>query len=68
MTLGDGYQTFTDPQFAYDPDDPRPFADQYYAWQLTHDTLTCDIHTYPGTAAERGTAKPVYKVVTKRRR
>lgn len=67
-TFGDGYQTFTDPKFTYNPDDPRPFADQYYDWQLTHDTVDCTIESYRGNAEERGTARPEPKVVSKRGR
>jgi hypothetical protein len=67
-TFGDGYQTLTDPRFLYDETDPRDYADQYHAWQLTHDTVTCDITNYPGNAEERGTAKPTYRVVRKRDR
>lgn len=43
--IGDGYQQLTDPGFTFDPNDPRDYATQYYAWQLTKDTLICDITT-----------------------
>jgi hypothetical protein len=65
---GDDYQFKHDPVFVYDENDPRSYADQRETWLVCRDTTACDIHTYPGTAEERGTQKPVYKVVTKRRR
>jgi hypothetical protein len=65
---GDDYQFKHDPVFVFDESDPRPYTEQWEAWLICRDTTTCDISNYPGTASERGTQKPVYKVVTKRRR
>lgn len=66
--IGDGYQQLTDPGFTFDPNDPRDYATQYYAWQLTKDTLICDITTYPGSTGEQDTERPTPVVRTKRGR
>lgn len=66
--IGDGYQQLTDPGFTFDPNDPRDYATQYYAWQLTKDTLICDISTYPGRSDEQGSRQSRPVVVTKRGR
>ncbi|MNP76145.1 hypothetical protein D3C76_1733330 [compost metagenome] len=54
--------------FEYDEADPRPYAEQYAAWQLTRDTRECDLSSYPGCGDEQATRGEPPVVVTKRRR
>ncbi len=53
--FGDGYQQIKDPGFVFDPNDPRDYATQYYAWGLIKDTLVYDISTYPGSGDQQFT-------------